>query len=789
MSTRNDETGIFSFSPDLGTWSLGGVIDNASCVVFVDDEEIAVSALRTTDEKSLNDVFGPRTLIVASRQYKKFRFEYCFEIYDGKTSAISYFKIENTSSSVLKLGDSQFFILQTTPVLGPEPGDQTYFEFHDSLSSQNRMMLASECDENTFSTPFCHIHNSISEKTFFAGLVTFERMHAVFRFDYEREFSCEFRFGDVELPPGRSISTEKVFFEIAEGSPFRPIEKWASMVREYHNPPIPEKSPVGWIGSSWISMIGSQELPEARVKRNLSAIRERLKGFDIDYIWISIANLKDGLPGNWSAENFDNFPGGVRETLEAIKQYEFKPGLWVAPFYMNEKADDFDNARDHCWKDGDGNPIPYAGWLWAAKADEDNLPRMYHLDSTHPATEEYVRNVFTKYREWGVRYYMLDFLSSGRMRSGACPYDETVVGNWEGYRKCMRAIREAAGDDTHLLSAVGSSLWHIGILSASRIGMDYGEGRSLMPRFPSYPANYIINGSYGSAGSPNRNAVQNLACWYFAHRRFFLCDSNMLTVDKPIPLNEAVISASLFGISGGPMMMGDDIDTISEERLALIKKTLPRCSSSPIPVDLFTKIDSENHLRKFIVTISLEWGEWFILAVFNLNEKGRKTELTAEELLLMPGQGYRMFDFWQERYCGIFRDETEIEIPGETCRVFRLEKEKTHPWILSTDMHVRQGEAELLNVEWNSESEVLSGTASRPAGERGNIYIIAPWNFKEKNLNRGLWVAKSATDDSLIIRKSIYFEQEKMDWRIEFKKLDEKEIEWRDKNKAKFNET
>ena len=88
-----------------------------------------------------------------------------------------------------------------------------------------------------------------------------------------------------------------------------------------------------------------------------------------------------------------------------------------------------------------------------------------------------------------------------------------------------------------------------------------------MPRFPSYPANYIINGDFGSSGCPNRNAVQNLACWYFTHGNFFLCDSNMLTVDKPIPLNEAIISTPLFGISGGPLMMGDDIDTISEERL------------------------------------------------------------------------------------------------------------------------------------------------------------------------------------------------------------------------------
>ena len=56
-----------------------------------------------------------------------------------------------------------------------------------------------------------------------------------------------------------------------------------------------------------------------------------------------------------------------------------------------------------------------------------------------------------------------------------------------------------------------------------------------------------------------------------------LSDSgNVLTVDKRVPLTDAQISATLFGIKGGPVMLGDDIDRINEERLDLIRKVFPR---------------------------------------------------------------------------------------------------------------------------------------------------------------------------------------------------------------------
>ena len=44
---------------------------------------------------------------------------------------------------------------------------------------------------------------------------------------------------------------------------------------------------------------------------------------------------------------------------------------------------------------------------------------MYALDPTHPKAQAFLRDVFTTYRRWGVRYYMIDFLDA---ITGASPW-------------------------------------------------------------------------------------------------------------------------------------------------------------------------------------------------------------------------------------------------------------------------------------------------------------------------------------------------------------------------------
>lgn len=415
-----------------------------------------------------------------------------------------------------------------------------------------------------------------------------------------------------------------------------------------------------------------------------------------------------------------------------------------------------------CIKDKDGKPSVRGKWMFASAEDKD-IPMLYALDPACHETHEYIKEIFGEYAKWGIRYYMVDFLAAGRY--GANEQRQGI--GYEVYQNFIRQWHSFTAPGTVLLSATGSSLRHIGSVTSSRIGMDYCEGRGLWPRWPTYPANYVVNGDFGSSGCPNKNAVQNLAAWFFAHDNFFLVNSNMLTVDKPIPLNEAIISTTLFGISPSPVFLGDDIKRMSDERLSLIKKVLPRGRNMPIPIDLFRKTHiMEDFVRIFQLKADTTWDDFSVLAIFNLNDSMRTIDLTRE-LELDKTKRYWLWNFWNESYLGQLPEAATIDLTANSATVLRFTEVREHPWVLSTDAHVRQGEDELNDVTWNPDTNELSGTYTRPAGEEGNLFIIAPPGWRERNLNRGYVVVKSAIDNHIIIKKSFVATGKPIAWKIE----------------------
>jgi len=78
-----------------------------------------------------------------------------------------------------------------------------------------------------------------------------------------------------------------------------------------------------------------------------------------------------------------------------------------------------------------------------------------------------------------------------------------------------------------------------------------------------------------------------------------------------------------------------------------------------------------------------------------------------------------------------------------------------------------QGNFELGDVVWNAETMTLSGTASRPAGETGSLFVCAPEGLCVTN-PQGLWIAKDDNDKTLIIRRQFKFADGPEDWEIQF---------------------
>lgn len=603
-----------------------------------------------------------------------------------------------------------------------------------------------------------------TSSAFQAGFLTFGRADTIVSHEHapgrgigRLEAWCD--FAGWELAAGAETPTET--FTVACGSdPYAQLTDWADRAavlvghRDWEDPPI------GWVGWAWVDGF-TVERYEDVVLRNAAAVTSRLGGFGLRYVWVSLGNLRDGVPGDWLQWDTTNFPSGPEALVRRLRQHGLSLGLWCGAFWLCATAEAMRDLADAILPGPDGKRlVARAEWQigkagWMAKKDR---PVIYGLDPTHPKTLAMLREVFTTYRRWGVRYYMIDFLHAAAGSVSNLPYsahyDRSIVANAEAYRTGLAAIREAAGDDTYLLAATGPSIPNAGFFDAIRTGNDFGEGRALYPDSYFYPATFVINS--GEFWTGPQHALLNQATHWYTHRRLYLNDSgNVLTVDKPLPLTDAQVHATIHAFSGGPSMIGDDIDRMEDERLALIKKTLPRPRDVAFPVGLFRRAHPELP-RVFHRRVEKPWGRYDVVAVYNFGADLMRENVAMADLGLDPRKGFHAFEFWNCEYLGRFAGTLPAVVPPHSVRVYRLTPDTGSPALMGTDMHLLMGEVELLEYAWDPATMTLSGRAIRPVGETGNLFINAPEGLRVKN-PEGLWIAKDARDRTLIIRVALRF--------------------------------
>ena len=595
------------------------------------------------------------------------------------------------------------------------------------------------------------LYNPSTHASLQIGFETFDRINTEQELWFD-EGSKQFRataycdFEGWQLKPGQSVATETLLIGAVE-NPLESLETWADHVRLHYKPTVWKAIPSGWVGWSWVDPFKIEQY-EAVVRRNARAIREVLPGLGLDYIWISLGNLKDREAGNWLNWNEKLLPSGPRKLIADLKQMDFKLGLWSGAFWLSSRLTaEVAQLRDaFLLKDGKPMTVPHR-----------ELGGQYILDPTHPKTKAFLTNVFETYREWGIRYFMIDFLYS---ISGSTPgsfrpdgfYNKDLIPGPETYRAGLEIVRKAAGPETYLLSSTGPTFHNLGLLDGMRVGNDYGEGRPLDgPGKGFYPGTFVINSpSYWTSHQAASNA---LAMSWFLHNKLFIADSgNVLSVDQPIPLPDAQISATLFGINGSPLMLGDDIARLSPTRIELLRQQFPRLPEAATPLDLF---ESSDYPKLFHLKVHKSWDDWSLIAVFNYGKKDFEQTINLNQL------GFKkrvvVWDHWQERYLGVHENQIIVSVPGSGVRYLRIAEERSYPWLLSTSLHVRQGQADIESVKWNQKTGEIEIEAARPAGYRGSIFLRIPKGMAASN-PQGLYLAKDANDGSLIVRVPAEFD-------------------------------
>jgi hypothetical protein len=694
------------------------------------------------------------------------------------TSLVLRSTLHNRSCQAIKLGKACLLVADEGMRIGADPRELVGLSILKELYPRRVHRLADpECPrESKVKTQF---YNRADRAAVQVGFISFLRAGTEVHHRYEAgrgithlEAWCD--FAGWELAPGASTATETLL--VASGTnPYAQLEAWADKVMRQHPPRRWEDAPLGWVGWAWVDGFTVERYGEV-VLRNAQAIRRRLGGFGLRYIWVSIGNLAEGTPGRWLEWNEELFPGGPEELVRRLEEHGLKLGLWCAPFWLCAWAkEQLAELEEALLRHPDGSPlIVRPEWQFgkAGETPRQDRPVIYALDPSHPKTLAFLRHTFETYRRWGVRYYMLDFLHAAAGNICSFPYtqhwDKSLVAGPEAYHRALQVIRQAAGDDTYFLSSTGPSVHNVGIMDGIRTGNDFGEGRALYPDSYFYPATFVINS--GAFWTGPQHALQNQAAAYYTHRKLYLNDSgNVLTVDKPLPLSDAQIHATIHALSGGPTMLGDDLDRMDEERLALIKKTLPRPKEVAFPVDLFDAVHPA-HPHVFQRKIHKPWGDFDVVAVYNFGDDLLRERIALADLRLDPAARYLVWEFWNSAYLGRAQRELVAIVPPRSVRVYRLVADRGVPTLLGTDMHLTMGEMEIEDCRWDAATLTLSGQALRPAGERGNVFIHAPETMRVAT-PRGVWIAKDARDNTLILRVALEFNGSPAGWRIAFAPL------------------
>lgn len=480
---------------------------------------------------------------------------------------------------------------------------------------------------------------------------------------------------DVPVPPGSTRSTDWAYVQFIEPQADDPLAEYLEAVARENAARVPERTPVGWC--SWYHYY--DRVTEQDIVQNLAAIARERERLPLDFV-----QLDDGFQaqvGDWF-ETKPTFPHGLRWLSEQIRAHGSTPGLWLAPYIV--RSDARLNAQHPDWflRNRRG---------WRVNAGLNWFRWCYALDPTHPGVREHTQRLIeTAVKTWGFPYLKLDFLYAAALPGRR--YDPTLT-RAQAMRLALQDIRDAAGPETFLLGCGCPLGPAIGLVDGMRISTDVAPNWN--PELFSPMLNRWLETELGFVSA--RNAVQNIISRAPLHRRWWLNDPDCLLVrDEATKLTEAEVRclATVIALSGGMLLVSDDMTRLRPERYRYIQALLPVLSNVLRSTMGARARDWLSEQTPETLTLKLNGpiGEWLLAGVFNWQGVTVSRTVEPAELGLPPG-AYWVADFWDETVCVLETGQALHfdAIPAHGVHLVALRPRTERPTFVSSTFHFSQG--------------------------------------------------------------------------------------------------
>ncbi len=507
-------------------------------------------------------------------------------------------------------------------------------------------------------------------------------------------------YGDLRLDPGQTEKGEVLmvgfFDDIRVG-----LEQFSHQVKDYYDIKLRELPTV------YCTWYHANDSSAERIAENADFVEKNLKQYGLSVMQID-SKWQAGDERNGPKKVFEyvdpegNYPNGMKPTADYMKEKGLVPGIWFIPFAGTFTHPYFADKQDLFYKVGKGNPNKTKQLAEEFDFKIDDITQAPYvatwggttIDMTYPKSQEYLRTMVKRMaHDWGYEYFKMDGLWTG-LGSGLRYHQATYRGDdvgktirhnpmitpVEAYRMGLDIVREAAGDDVFFLGCCmiqelrtfGASF---GKMDAMRVGPDNGIDAARMLRGPQFTTRY-----------------------YFLDKKVWYNDPDPMYFRPRFPYDQAKLLATWVTLNGGLNASSEDYYKLPEDRLHLLRRTMPsHASLNSRPLD-FLEHDISH---EWLLQDDASGVSRIVIGHYNWDGEAPKTiETRMDEIGLDPSQQYMGFDYWSDAFITPFSGSIQSGLSPYGCRNISIYPVKSYPQLVSTNRHITQGIVDVKKEEW-----------------------------------------------------------------------------------------
>lgn len=357
--------------------------------------------------------------------------------------------------------------------------------------------------------------------------------------------------------------------------------------------------------------------------------------------------------------------------------------------------------KTYAWKAGkaDSDGEIFTKWknTWTR-----NGSVVWGYDYTDPEFLNHLTDVYRNLKKGNIKGLMFDYPESGWAKNGGMEdaYSTTAA----AYRNIYRYANEGLGpgayvDERNMVSGSDVSL---GLVASMRTENDTDVMDSI--------------------------TVTRCGLRWYKNRVLTNLDTDSKNIARYEDNRDKVRSIlTMAYVVTGRFLLANSFSEFSTATFRDITRTFPYHpgNKSARPVDAF--VSPSPMVYDFEVDKT-----WHQVTFFNPDEK--KGRLIGINISGQPVNGalgldcnksYHVYDFWNDKYCGIIKGNERLEQmlrPGEA-RMLSVREKLDHPRIISTNRHIMQGYLDVISTSWDPETKTLRGKSKLIANDPFVIVI------------------------------------------------------------------